>query len=167
MPRKETRNIIEHLAVTVTFRDTEEKWGMEIKSPLSKAGMTVEEACKNKTFFLEKLSDGTVRLKRNHDYYLQIQGQLYCSNLDLKGIILTFFFLEMRSHYFWRTFSQTTLGRVTFCPRLIFSTEGLFSLSFLPKEYSGKLLYLHGGWLPYGQYSCTRTGFKLRFERQM
>ena len=76
----------------VTFKDTEEKWGMEIKSPLSKAGMTVEEACKNKTFFLEKLSDGTVRLKRNHDYYLQIQGQLYCSNLDLKGIILTVFF---------------------------------------------------------------------------
>ena len=76
----------------VTFKDTEEKWGMEIKSPLSKAGMTVEEACKNKTFFLEKLSDGTVRLKRNHDYYLQIQGQLYCSKLDLKGIILTVFF---------------------------------------------------------------------------
>ena len=28
----------------VTFKDTEEKWGMEIKSPFSKAGMTVEEA---------------------------------------------------------------------------------------------------------------------------
>ena len=53
---------------------------MEIKSPLSKAGMTIEEACQNKTFFLEKLA-GTVRLKQNHDYYVQIQGQLYCSNL--------------------------------------------------------------------------------------
>ena len=54
----------------VTFKDTEEKWGMEIKSPSSKAGMTVEEACKTKNLFLEKLGDGTVRLKRNHDYYL-------------------------------------------------------------------------------------------------
>ena len=65
----------------VTFKDTEEKRGMEIKSPFSKAGMTVEEAFKTKNFFLEKLGDGTVRLKRNHDYYLQIQGQLYCSVL--------------------------------------------------------------------------------------
>ena len=30
----------------VTFKKTEEKWGMEIKSPLSKAGMTVKEVCK-------------------------------------------------------------------------------------------------------------------------
>ena len=31
----------------------------------------------SKTFFLEKLSDGTIRLKRNHDYFIQVQGQLY------------------------------------------------------------------------------------------
>ena len=80
----------------VTIKDTHEKWGMEIKSPLSKAGMTIEEACQNKTFFLEKLADGTVRLKRNHDYYVQTQGQLYCSNLDLKGIILVVYFGESR-----------------------------------------------------------------------
>ena len=35
----------------VTIKDTHEKWGMEVKSPLSKAGMTIEEACQNKTFF--------------------------------------------------------------------------------------------------------------------
>ena len=50
------------------------KWGMEIKSPFSKAGMTVEDVCKAKNFFLEKLSDGTIRLKRTHDYYIQTQG---------------------------------------------------------------------------------------------
>ena len=47
----------------VTIKDIHEKWRMEIISPLSKAGMTFEEACQNKTFFLEKLADGTVRLK--------------------------------------------------------------------------------------------------------
>ena len=41
----------------VTIKDTHEKWGM-----------TIVEACQNKTFFLEKFADGTVRLKRNHDY---------------------------------------------------------------------------------------------------
>ena len=35
----------------VTKLTTNEKWGMEIKSPFSKAGMTVEVACKSKTFF--------------------------------------------------------------------------------------------------------------------
>ena len=53
---------------TVAITDTDEKWGMEIKSPFSKAGMTVDEACKSKNFFLEKLDDGSVTLKRNHDY---------------------------------------------------------------------------------------------------
>lgn len=35
----------------VTMTDTNGKWGMEIKSPFSKAGMTVDEACKTKNFF--------------------------------------------------------------------------------------------------------------------
>ena len=35
----------------VTMTDTGEKWGMEIKSPFSKAGMTVDEACKTKKNF--------------------------------------------------------------------------------------------------------------------
>ena len=35
----------------VTMTDTGEKWGMEIKSPFSKAGMTIDEACKAKNFF--------------------------------------------------------------------------------------------------------------------
>ena len=35
----------------VTMTDTGKKWGMEIKSPFSKAGMTVDEACKANFFF--------------------------------------------------------------------------------------------------------------------
>ena len=35
----------------VTITGTNEKWGMEIKSPFSKAGMTVDKACKTKNFF--------------------------------------------------------------------------------------------------------------------
>ena len=31
-----------------------------------------------------------------HDYYVQIEGQLYCSNLDLKGIVLIVYFGESR-----------------------------------------------------------------------
>ena len=80
----------------VAIKDTHEKWAMEVKSPVRKAGMTIEEACQNKPFFLEKLADVTARLKRNHDYFVQIQGELYCSNLNLKGIILIVYFGESR-----------------------------------------------------------------------
>ena len=48
-----------------------------------------------KNFFLEKLSDGTIRLKRTHDYYIQVQEQLYVAyNLDLKGIVFIVYFGE-------------------------------------------------------------------------
>lgn len=150
----------------VTFTHTQEKWGMEIKSPLSKAGMTIEEACKNKTFFLEKLSDGTVRLKRNHDYYIQIQGQLYCSNLDLKGIILTVYFGEDRPLFLEKiclanTWSSDFLPKIDF-----FYRRALFPELLTKRVQRGKILYLHGGWLAYGQYHCTRAGLKMKFQRQ-
>ena len=69
----------------ITNLDTNEKWGMEVKSPFSKAGMTVEDACKTKKFFLEKLSDGTIRLKRTHDYHIQVQRQLYVASVQLRS----------------------------------------------------------------------------------
>ncbi|PFX22246.1 putative pre-mRNA-splicing factor ATP-dependent RNA helicase mog-4 [Stylophora pistillata] len=45
----------------VTNMDQNSKWGMEIKSPFSKAGMDVDQVCKAKTFCLEKIPDGTIR----------------------------------------------------------------------------------------------------------
>ena len=53
-------------------------WGLaEYKNPFSVRHLTFEEACKLPSFCLEKKED-TVRLKRGHDYYFQIQCQLYC-----------------------------------------------------------------------------------------
>ena len=70
----------------VTNLTTQEKWGIEIKSPLSKVGMRVEDACKSKTFFLEKLSDGTIRLKRNHDYYIQAVRAITISGYRFRAL---------------------------------------------------------------------------------
>ena len=53
-------------------------WGLaEYKNPFSVRHLTIEEACKLPSFCLEKKED-TVHLKRGHDYYFQIQCQLYC-----------------------------------------------------------------------------------------
>ena len=43
--------------------------------------------------------------------------------------------------------------------------------AFFPEMHTkrvqrGKVLYLHGGWLPYGQYSCSRDGLMLHFKRE-
>jgi len=37
----------------VTNMDTNEKWGMEIESPFSKAGMPADKACQSKTFIFK------------------------------------------------------------------------------------------------------------------
>lgn len=51
---------------------------LEIKCPYSIRGETIDQALngeKARTLFLEKTDTG-VRLKRNHDYWFQVQGQL-------------------------------------------------------------------------------------------
>ena len=53
-------------------------WGLaEYKNPFSVRNMTLEEACNAPSFCLEKKGD-TYTLKRGHNYYYQIQCQLYC-----------------------------------------------------------------------------------------
>ena len=146
---------------------TNEKWGMEIKSPLSKAGMTVEDACKSKNFCLEKLNDGTIRLKRNHDYYIQVQGQLYsASSVALKGIVFVVYFGEGKPLFKENISFDSSRWSEELLPRLeYFFKRALFPELLTKRVERGKLLYLHGGWLPYGQYSCTVSGLKLRFNR--
>lgn len=151
----------------VSFIDTHEKWGMEIKSPFSKAGMTVEEACKTKTFYLEKVADGSIKLKRNHDYFWQVQGQLYCSNLSLNGIIFTVYFGENMPLFIEKIPFYSSTWYEDFLPKIDFFYRRAFFPEMLTKRVQrGKLLYLHGGWLSYGQYSCSRTGLRLRFQRE-
>lgn len=59
----------------------------EYKNPYSARDLSLSQACDTiKTFCLtkEQCSDGGVnyRLKQNHDYYYQIQCQLYCDNKE-------------------------------------------------------------------------------------
>lgn len=148
----------------VTNTKTNAKWGLEIKSPFSKAGMTVDEACKSKLFFLEKLADGTIRLKRNHNYFVQIQGQLYVSKL--KKVILIVYFGEEIPLFKETIVFDSKRWEEEFLPRVDF----FFRRAVLPELFTrrvqrGKLLYLHGGWLPYGQYYCSRNGLKLKLQR--
>lgn len=47
----------------------------EVKCPLTKFHVTPLDACTDQRFFAEKVQD-VPKLKRNHAYYYQVQGQL-------------------------------------------------------------------------------------------
>ena len=49
---------------------------LEIKCPASAESTSLEELCGTSNFFL-KYVDGKLHLKKSHDYYYQIQGQLH------------------------------------------------------------------------------------------
>lgn len=48
----------------------------EVKCPYTKFHVTPLEACSDPKFFMEKVSDSNCRLKRDHEYYAQVQGQM-------------------------------------------------------------------------------------------
>ena len=62
---------------------------LDIKNPYSARKMTLLEAVEKSTFCLEKDKDsGTYTLKKKHDYFYQIQCQLYCTNKDCCDLVV-------------------------------------------------------------------------------
>lgn len=61
---------------------------IEVKNPYSARHQTIEDAVKTTSFCLE-LNKDRYRLKRRHDYYFQIQCQLYCTDRQWCDFILT------------------------------------------------------------------------------
>ena len=53
---------------------------IEVKCPYSKRGITIENAVKDKSFFLQPFGKG-IQLKRRHAYYFQCQGLVNILNL--------------------------------------------------------------------------------------
>ena len=51
----------------------------EIKCPFSKADVTIEVACKDTLFYCTMDTEKNLKLTRNHQYYHQVQLQLYTS----------------------------------------------------------------------------------------
>ena len=73
----------------VTEENTGDQWLVEIKCPYSMHSRTLGEALESKTFFLCQ-SGGKVCLKKNHRYFYQIQGQMFCSNLNKADFVVWF-----------------------------------------------------------------------------
>ncbi|CAC5397935.1 unnamed protein product [Mytilus coruscus] len=63
--------------------------GLEMKCPYSKANFNINDACKDKTLFL-KSENGQISLKENHNYFYQVQGQMYVANLKWVDFVVWF-----------------------------------------------------------------------------
>ena len=53
----------------------------EVKCPFSKKDQTIKESCKDPNFLLADI-DGKIGLKKNHNYYYQVQGAMATLNLQ-------------------------------------------------------------------------------------
>ena len=70
--------------------DTAQPLGLiEIKNPYSVRQLSLDEAIKTPPFCLEQhKDDNTYRLKRRHDFYYQVQCQLYCTSREWCDFVL-------------------------------------------------------------------------------
>ncbi len=53
---------------------------LEIKNPYSVREMTISKAVEKPFFYLEKKGNDIYQLKPRHNYYYQVQCQLYCAD---------------------------------------------------------------------------------------
>ena len=60
---------------------------LEVKNPFSVQDKELDEACKSSGICLQK-KDGMYKLKVSHDYYFQVQCQLYCANRSWCDFVL-------------------------------------------------------------------------------
>ena len=67
---------------SIVYREANPIGAIEIKCPFSNKEMTIEECCKDSSFYLKKNPDRVITLKQSHVYYYQCQGSLNITGLD-------------------------------------------------------------------------------------
>ena len=120
-------------------------WGLEIKCPYSKLNSSLDKSLQDKTFFLKKGKE--VELRRNHPYFYQVQGQMYCTGLKRVDFVVWFGDKEplfVSSIDYDEQFLESILPKLKY----------FYCRSVLPEQLTkrverGLKLYLHGGWKNY------------------
>ena len=86
---------------------------LEIKCPYKFRDITPVEAASQKGFF-DQLDNGTVVLKRQHDYYFQVQGQMaICQQKWCDFVIYTSVGISVQRISFDQTFWTAMLSTLT------------------------------------------------------
>ncbi|XP_077867650.1 uncharacterized protein LOC144356967, partial [Saccoglossus kowalevskii] len=121
--------------------------GLEVKCPPSFLNMSPEDAAKEKNSFLS-LNNGVIMLKRSHNYYIQVQGQMYAAGLQWVDFVV--WFGEGCNIFVQRIKFNEDLWYSYFLPAL----NHFYFRAFLPEILTSRVkrgikLYRHGGWKPY------------------
>jgi hypothetical protein len=120
--------------------------GLEVKCPFSKQGLSLEEACTDKSFFLS-ISDDEIKLKKAHSYFYQVQGQMYVCNIKWVDFVVWFgpgkIFIE-------RVFFNTEWWYDVALPKI----DYFYRRAFLPEVMTRRVqqginLYKPGTWIPF------------------
>ena len=85
----------------------------EVKCPFSKKNLSIDDACNDKNFFLEKLN-GKVTLKKSNNYFYQIQGCM--ATLDVTWcdfVVFTNIDLHVERIYFDNEFWQKVVPELS------------------------------------------------------
>lgn len=120
--------------------------GLEVKCPISKAGMSLEEACSDKKFYLT-LSHGQAFLKQEHAYHYQVQGQMFVCELEWIDFVV------------WFGHDTISVERITFddkwwSTRALPSLDYFYRRAFFPEVLTRRVkrsvpLYGNGDWICY------------------
>lgn len=128
--------------------------GLEVKCPYSKRGMTVAQACEDKAFYLGRDKD-RFSLKCTHQYFYQVQGQMFVCKLKWVDFGVWFgnndIFIE-------RIYFNSKWWFAEVLPKLDF----FYKWAFLPEIFTRRIergvrLYKHGGWKNFKQCHITRS----------
>lgn len=124
--------------------------GLEIKCPYSKQGMSIEDACSHKQFCMS-IDSGVPMLKTNHQYFYQVQGQMFVSCLEWVDFVVWF---GVGSIYIQRVVFDKQWWYKEALPRL----DYFYRRAFLPEVLTRRVargipLYKHGGWRHFKQFS--------------
>lgn len=94
--------------------DSEVSCGIiEIKCPYTARNMTVQEACSNSKPFYCETVDGAIKLKKNHQYYYQVQGAMGIVGVEwCDFIIWTTKDMTVERTYFDKTFWRKCLEKL-------------------------------------------------------
>lgn len=120
--------------------------GLEVKCPYSKQGKSVEEACLDKKFCMA-MNNGEPKLRSNHQYYYQVQGQMFVCNLEWVDFVVWF---GPNNLYIQRISFNRSWWYKDALPKLDYFYRRAFLPEVLTKRVArGIPLYRHQGWRSY------------------
>ncbi|XP_065289012.1 uncharacterized protein [Dermacentor albipictus] len=132
---------------------------LEVKCPLSKKGLTIEEASEDRKFCCALEEDNEVVLKKDHPYYFQMQGQMAITGHAWCDFVIwteNEQASEPNCIYIQRIYFNSKFWESEMLPALLHFTKWAFVPELIKRVKRLGTLYLNG---LYASYRKLQQGF--------